>query len=383
VNRHLTRRALILQGLGSFTVLVAGCAPDRRPSAVVIEDGPHGSAVGRTAGCKARRATPYYGGTGARTRRRTMTDAMPARPRLHPASDAFRRQVERTAEEQGGWTLSLSKWTCPVYFADASTPRITVGPIRYTPDSQHRYLKGVPMPKGVEPDPGDYHLAIYDLHHEIGFEFYGWGEDPDYMCRQACQMRLHRSDGWAPHGWGATDSGANATTGTIWPHELQCGFIPHALKGAIGRVEPGYTILPATNSQGTEPGAPPYGARIQLDPSIDLERLRLPGDPGCRPDGSLKPWQRTIARCLQTFGWYISDQGGVGIGAVNTQSFSGNPYHAIPEFDADATEEYMPVGLIEHFRFLDGPRVSQAQNKATARIPDLKVPGAATWSSAP
>jgi hypothetical protein len=383
VNGPLTRRAFVLQGLGSFTVLVAGCGTNDRESAAIIEADRHGSASGTTAGCEAGHTTPYYGGTGARTRRRTMAAPIPADPRLHPASDVFREQVKQTAEQDGGWTLSLAKWTCPVYFVDSSTPRITVGPIRYAPDDHHRYLKGVPMPKDAVPDPGDYHLAIYDLRHEIGFEFYGWGEDPGYMCRQACQMRLYRSDGWAPHGWGATDSGANATTGTIWPHELRCGFIPHALKGAIGSVEPGYTILPATNSQGTRPGAPPYGARIQLDPSIDLERLRLPGDPACRPDGSLKPWQQTIARCLQRFGWYISDQGGVGIGAVNTRSFARNPYRAIPEFDADANEEYMPVGLIEHFRFLDGRRVAQAQNKATARIPDLKIPGAATWSDGP
>jgi hypothetical protein len=122
---------------------------------------------------------------------------------------------------------------------------------------------------------------------------------------------------------------------------------------------------------------------MQLDPSLNLDDLRLPGDPACRPDGSLKPWQRTIARCLQTYGWYISDQGGVGIGAINPMSFDTNPYEGIPEFDAGATEEYMPVGLIDHFRFLDSTRVSRAESLATARIPDLTLPGAATWSSSP
>jgi hypothetical protein len=325
----------------------------------------------------------YYGGLGERTHRRTMTEPIAPCPDIHPGSGAFRAQVKETAQTRGGWTLSVAKWTCAVYFADASTPRITVGPIRYAPDDDHRYLKGVPISPHFIPDPGDFHMAVYDLEHGIGFEFFGFGEDPVFACRQACQMPLYRGDGWAPYGWGATDSGANASTGAIWPDELAAGHIPHALKGAIGNVEPDYTILPATNSGGTKPGAAPYGTRIQLDPSLDLEALRLPGDPACRPDGSLKPWQRTVARCLQAYGWYISDQGGVGIGAVNARSFGTNPYREIPEFDADATQEYMPVGLIDHFRFLDGKRVSQAENRAVARIPDLRLPGAATWSRSP
>jgi hypothetical protein len=324
----------------------------------------------------------YYGGRGERTHRRTMTLPIEPCPDIHPRTRAFRAQVFDSAEARG-WTLSLAKWTCTVFFADASTPRVTVGPIRYAPDEDHRYLHGVPISPRFVPDPGDFHMAVYDLEHGIGFEFYGWGEDPGYACRQACQLPLRHGDGWAPFGWGATDSGANASTGTIWPQELRAGLIPHALKGAIARVEPDYTILPATNSEGAERGAPPYGARIQLDPSLNVDDLRLPGDPACRPDGSLKPWQRTIARCLQTYGWYISDQGGVGIGAVNPISFDANPYRGIPEFDADATEEYLPVGLIEHFRFLDGTRVSEADNKTAARIPDLTLPGAATWSDSP
>jgi hypothetical protein len=312
-----------------------------------------------------------------------MTEPIPPCPRVHPDSDVFREQVKQTAETRHGWTFSLARWTCPVYFADASTPRVTVGPILYAPDDEHRYLQGVPLAPDFAPDPGDFHMAVYDLEHEIGFEFYGWHEDAGYACRQACQMPLFGSDGWAPYGWGATDSGASATTGAIWPDELAAGFIPHALKGAIGSVDPDFVILPATNSQGTTPGAPPYGARIQLDPSLDLDAVRIEGDPACRPDGSLKPWQKTIARCLQTYGWYVSDQGGVGIGAINAGSFGANPYRAIPEFDADAEQEYMPAGLIDHFRFLDGPRVSQADNRAASRIPDLDLPGAATWSRSP
>jgi hypothetical protein len=68
---------------------------------------------------------------------------------------------------------------------------------------------------------------------------------------------------------------------------------------------------------------------------------------------------------------------------VAVQSFPSNPYRDIPEFNADANEEQMPVGLIDHFRFLDGPRVSQRRNRTTARIPPPSWRGAATWSRSP
>jgi hypothetical protein len=58
---------------------------------------------------------------------------------------------------------------------------------------------------------------------------------------------------------------------------------------------------PASHSDGTctsTTGCIPEGAKLQLDPSVDVAALDLPA------------WEKKIAQALQTYGGYVSDQGG-------------------------------------------------------------------------
>ena len=68
---------------------------------------------------------------------------------------------------------------------------------------------------------------------------------------------------------------------------------------AIPFVRAGGPWAPATASDGAydDPAAIPMGARLQLDPAIDIDALGLP------------PYEATIAKALQTYGMYV---GGLG-----------------------------------------------------------------------
>ena len=82
----------------------------------------------------------------------------------------------------------------------------------------------------------------------------------------------------------------------------------------------------------------PEGARVQLDPALDLDSL------------SLTPWQKVIARALQRYGMYLADTAGTtSLTAVNPQSFSSNPY--LPYW-GDATYASLPPALLPHKRDL-------------------------------
>jgi hypothetical protein len=118
---------------------------------------------------------------------------------------------------------------------------------------------------------------------------------------------------------------------------LQAGEIDHALAFMYPYTRSGGPVLPATESDGkTEsPAAIPEGARLQLDPSLDLSRA------------ALAPYERTIARALQRYGMYLIDSGGgVAMRAQHPQSTS-TPYPW-----GDRTYVQLPAWLLEHMRVL-------------------------------
>ena len=229
---------------------------------------------------------------------------------LHPESDAFVAALLERAKE--GVVLASTEWTIPAYLARAETPRVDV---RLTAAwSPFERLLSVPIPDGAQPDPqDDGHLTLID--REGGWVYDLW------------QARLTK-DGWEaswgnrislastglyPTGMSARGSGFSSLAGLIWPHELAQGRIDHALIFSTLPNRAGVFVAPATESDG-RPGDPstlPEGARLQLDPTLDLESL------------ALDPWQRTIAQALQEYGMILADNASASVlfYLVNAQSF--------------------------------------------------------------
>jgi hypothetical protein len=103
-----------------------------------------------------------------------------------------------------------------------------------------------------------------------------------------------------------------------------------------------YRIHSATSADGlsTMPGALPEGARVQLDPSLDLDSLHL------------APYQETIARAMQTYGMILGDTGGAfALFAVGRNSFPSDPYKGLlpagdyPDLSAIPADRFRVLSL--------------------------------------
>ena len=102
--------------------------------------------------------------------------------------------------------------------------------------------------------------------------------------------------------WGATATGLPLLGGLMTIDELQRGSIDHALAMAIPHARAGVWSWPATHSDGDSsgPNSLPEGARLRLDPTLNLKKLNLP------------PMTRMMAEAAQRYGIVIRDRAGCG-----------------------------------------------------------------------
>ena len=141
-----------------------------------------------------------------------------------------------------------------------------------------RTLAGVPIPGGAQPDPEiDAHLTVIDRANDCEYDLYGaHRENGGWSAMWGNSTRLDGT-GIYPHGLSSKASGFAGAAGLIFPEELQSGRIDHALFMSFPFTKAGGPVAPATSSDGltTAPGAIPMGARIRLDPALDLLQLNL------------------------------------------------------------------------------------------------------------
>jgi hypothetical protein len=145
---------------------------------------------------------------------------------------------------------------------------------------------------------------------------------------------------------GAKAGGFASLAGLVWPQELRSGKIDHALFFAYPSTKSCGPVSPATAGDGSseDSGAIPEGARVQLDPDLDLDSLHL------------APYQRTIAEALQTYGMILGDTGGaLGLYGVGRQSFEGDAYEGL--LPGGEFPEFSDLGEIpaDRFRVLELP----------------------------
>jgi hypothetical protein len=288
---------------------------------------------------------------------------LPVDPAIAPDSARLVQGLAR-AEAQKGFVLAVGEWTVPTYFATADTPTTTVdlggapphwgmaanalayppGSSGGLPEQMPSQLHGVPIPADAVPDPSlDAHMTIVD--HAAGCEYDLYGAHRAADGWHAVWANSTRTDGSGiyPSGLGAKASGFASLAGLVWPEELRRGKIDHALFFAYPFTRSGGPVSPATASDGRldDSGALPEGARLQLDPNLDLDHL------------GLMPYQRTIAEAMQTYGIVLGDTGGAfGVYAVGRQGFSANPYQGLlPDGDFPSLS---PIPT-DRFRVLDLP----------------------------
>ena len=267
---------------------------------------------------------------------------IPGDVEIDPYSDIMLQSLE-DAFEEGEFYIAHKEWTVPVYFSDENTPRYDV---QLTANwAPARSLRNVPIPDFAQPDPeGDGEMVIIDTSTGCEYDFWQAKKKGDKWVASWANVIPYDGDGIYPKGMSCRGAGFALLAGVIWPQELEKGKIEHALIFSYTFPKSGGPVLPATESDGESDrdDAIPEGARLQLDPDLDLESLNL------------KPFEKTIAKALQEYGMILGDVGGEGIEleVVHPMSSQDNPYQAILPDDALVYLSNIPI---HRFRVLSLP----------------------------
>jgi hypothetical protein len=230
----------------------------------------------------------------------------------------------------GPW-ISAGRRSTPLYRVPVGQQRVRVRLERGHESfrrSLQRAFASVPIPAGARPaDPPDRHMTVWQPGTDKLWEFFGASREADgWHARWGGAIRrVSKSRGYytgaawrgANRGWGATASSLPVIGGVMLLDELKRGRIDHALAINVPAARAGVFAWPAQRTDGV--GAPttlPEGARLRLDPTLDVGELGLP------------KLTRIIARAAQRYGLVVRDQTGNGISLFgeNPSQVRGEPY---------------------------------------------------------
>jgi hypothetical protein len=305
---------------------------------------------------------------------------IPDDAKTDPASDAMVQTLVDSFNARG-FVVANHEYTVPVYYADADTPRydvLTAGQppgAHYDPLFVHnapRIMRDVPIPDNAAPDPmEDGHMTIIDKSTRCEYDFYAARKDGDQWTALWGNRIRTTSDGVYPLGLSTRAVGFAPLAGMIWPDELQAGVIRHALMFAYPTTRAGGPVGQGTASDGKtfDPAAIPQGARVQLDPSLNLRRL------------GLTSYEMTIARALKRYGMILGDTGGaLSLYAVGAQSWPTDPYPGLLEDDVYTYLANIPV---DRFRVIETGSQKPVTPLAVLQSPCGKIDADPTPAFAP
>ncbi len=273
-----------------------------------------------------------------------LNQKIPPGAEIDPHSSDYVNLIVQAAAT-AGFVIEFKQYSSPVFFADSDTFRTDV----YLACGQEYagvdYFKDVPIPDFAEPANDvdgadnpipfglcggaadqDNQMVILNLETRCEYDFFQARlENGRWVASWVNSISLDGS-GIYEKGFSSRGSGFATLAGLIWPDELQNGKINHALGFSYPGVAAGGPVPPASESDGvsTNLWALPEGARLQLDPNLDLDTL------------ALSPYVRTIATALQEYGMILFDDGssGVSVEAIDPKSTVGNPYEGLlPDVD--------------------------------------------------
>jgi hypothetical protein len=232
---------------------------------------------------------------------------IPASPSIDPNS-ADMVSTSLAAFGGRGVINSGDDWGIPLAYADAHSKTYTIECLLFGCETTVRFR----IPRYATPNTeSDGHLAIYDPTTNQELDLWQGAYDPRTRTWAASSRTATASDWGAvcPEGkrcgGGGTAAGFLEFGGVIRPEEIAQGHIDHALVLSAPSVRAEYIACPATNYWASlepqykrDPGALPLGARVQLDPEIDVDAKPWPA------------WEKVVAKALQTYGAYIADVSG-------------------------------------------------------------------------
>jgi hypothetical protein len=198
------------------------------------------------------------------------------------------------------------RWGNPIYWSGRGDPHYRVA--NTCSFQQPREFRDVRIPVGAEPDPtSDSAMTVYDRRRGLVYGFHRARYSAQRHAWSACGGTVYYLNSLGLDGTQAGSDrirnrghrGVPPPTYAVRLAEIRWGSINHVLKIAVNAASRDH-VFPMVGSDGvsTHPSAPPEGARLRIDPTIDLEDL------------GLSPPALVIARALQEYGAVIGDQSG-------------------------------------------------------------------------
>ena len=244
---------------------------------------------------------------------------IPANPALDPKSATM---IDGITPSGAGITANLYAYGNPVYNSTASDPLVTVNCLENwgTCDLEQQQIR---IATTANPANGsDGALVIVDFSTGTVYDFWQARKISDTQWETSWGTRTPLSDdnGARAGGSGATGAGFNVLAGTVRTFEIAQGSIPHALTFSSSNSCTSVYRYPATKTDGNKSTANclPEGARIQLDPSINVRAI-----------AGITKGEIAVAEALQKYGAYNRDNGQAPIAmAFEAPSGEADPYPA-------------------------------------------------------
>lgn len=225
-------------------------------------------------------------------------EPIPDSPQIDPNS----AEIIAHLQPEPRMPANLVEFAVPIYRASAFTPTYVVTCTKAWGVCPFAGWK-VPIPDGAAPNSGsDHSMVTIDESSASVFEFWQAANDGDQWSTSWGAVNSLAGSGW---GGVSTGSGASRLGGVIRLHEIAVGQIPHALALQTNNACPEFRP-PALKSDGESyrRDCLPEGARLQLDPSLDLSTLGL-------TQGEL-----AVATAMQRYGGYIMDVSGARLSVI-------------------------------------------------------------------
>ena len=283
-------------------------------------------------------------------------EPVPNSPRLDPQNV----RIVRGLLSEPGTTAILNTYAYgqPVYEADGGTRRYRVHVLRAGQQEWGDNVlahQAVPIPEGAQPSSGDDgKLIIVDKESGRVFDLWrakrvgsGWQAEWGGIYAlggSGSSRRATYGDGPGQVSWPqplsrGTGSGISSLAGLVRAQDLKVGVIHHALvfssDRTCGPAQTGPYRWPATTTDGWVTDAPciPEGARLQLDPRLDLDTL-----PG------LSPLERMVGVALQKYGAYCVDMGGARMALIAEVAHTPSQSVVMDRFQIEG--DYTPMARL-------------------------------------
>ncbi|HEY2537786.1 MAG TPA: hypothetical protein VGI24_12500 [Solirubrobacteraceae bacterium] len=233
---------------------------------------------------------------------------------------AFDEEIATEEQAHDGPWINTTSYSIPVYTVPAGQPTVPVVLDSEVDPPLSSAWSAVPLPPTAVPAVGhDGSLVVWQPSTDRLWEFHqlihegnawmaSWG---GAIQNVSSDRGVYGTEAWpgAQPWWGISASSLSLVGGLITLEDLEKGQINHALEIAIPHVRAGVFASPAQRTDGKTGGALslPEGARLRLDPHLNLAALHLPR------------LTLMMAEAAQRYGIFITD------GSSDVEFFAQDP----------------------------------------------------------